>query len=319
MCESSGGPEVMVLKEIADPVPKADEVVIEVVTAGVNRADILQRQGYYPPPPGESEILGLEVAGVVVAIGDKVRSRAVGDKVCALLAGGGYAQQVAVPASLTLPVPANVPLPSAAALPEALATVYYNLVELAAIVRGDRILIHGGGSGIGTAAIQIAKAYGAKVACTAGSKAKLQVAESLGADLLINYHDQDFVTELKAVGGADVILDIIGAKYLPRNIDALKSHGRLLVIGLQGGRKGEIDLARLLMKQGAVYASSLRALPLARKARLIAAVERDLWPLVEQGKYQPLIDRVLPITQVADAHGLLEGGEITGKVLLSFD
>lgn len=312
--KAPGGPEQLMLGQAPSPEARDGEVLVDIHAAGVNRADILQRQGHYPPPPGTSEILGLEISGVVATNGTDF---AVGDRVCALLAGGGYAGQATVPEGQLLRMPDGMSFEAAAALPEALCTVYYNLVLRAGLKAGEMLLIHGGGGGIGTMAIQVAKALGARVACTAGSAAKLDAAAALGAEILINYRDEDFVERIGAAGGADVILDIIGAKYLPGNVRALRRGGRLVVIGLQGGRKGELDLAQLLAKQGCVHATSLRALPAVDKAAIVAGVRADLWPLVAEGRIRPVVDQALPLESVAEAHRRIESGQVTGKLVLS--
>ncbi|MFE9256426.1 NAD(P)H-quinone oxidoreductase [Streptomyces sp. NPDC006879] len=328
-----GGPEVLTWSTVPDPVAGPGEVLIDVVAAGVNRADILQRQGFYDPPPGTSPYLGLEVSGHIAALGSGVFGWEVGQPVCALLAGGGYAERVAVPAGQVLPVPDGVSVVEAAALPEATATVWSNLfmgsggtftgsnLFMVAHVRpGETVLIHGGASGIGTTAIQLAKAIGARVAVTAGSPRKLARCAELGADILIDYRAEDFVSALhKATdgAGADVILDIIGAKYLERNVKALAVNGRLAVIGLQGGVKGELDLGALLTKRAAITATSLRARPLAEKAAITAAVREHVWPLTEAGRIRPVIDRTFPMSEAAAAHTALEAGDHIGKLLLS--
>ncbi|MET8545333.1 NAD(P)H-quinone oxidoreductase [Kitasatospora sp. NPDC004799] len=314
-----GGPEALVWAEVPDPVPAAGEVLVEVAATAVNRADLLQRQGFYNPPPGASPYPGLECAGRIVALGPGVSGWAVGDEVCALLAGGGYAERVAVPTGQLLPVPAGLSVEQAAALPEVACTVWSNVFLTAHLRPGETVLLHGGASGIGTMAIQLAKAVGARVAVTAGSPEKLARCAELGADILIDYRGQDFVEALReATGGAgaDVILDIMGAKYLQRNVDALAVNGRLVIIGLQGGVKGELDLNTLLRKRGAVIATNLRGRPLAEKAAIVAAVREHVWPLVESGVVRPVVDRVLPMADVAEAHRVLERGEQVGKVVL---
>ncbi|GAA1271890.1 NAD(P)H-quinone oxidoreductase [Kitasatospora nipponensis] len=314
-----GGPEVLTWAKVADPVPGEGEVLVEVAATAVNRADLLQRQGFYPPPPGTSEYLGLECAGRIAALGPGVSGWAVGDEVCALLAGGGYAELVAVPVGQLLPIPRGLGLVAAAALPEVAATVWSNLFMVAHLHPGETVLLHGGASGIGTMAIQLAKAVGAKVVVTAGSEKKLARCRDLGADVLVNYRDQDFVAAVAEATdghGADVILDIMGAKYLQRNVDALAVAGRLVIIGLQGGVKGEVDLSVLLRKRAAVVATSLRPRPLAEKAAIVAAVREHVWPLVESGVVKPVIDRVLPLAEAAEAHRALEAGEQVGKVVL---
>ena len=255
-----GGPDALVLADVPDPVPGAGEVLVEVAASAVNRADVLQRQGFYEPPPGASRYPGLECSGRIAALGPGVTDWKVGDEVCALLAGGGYAERVAVPVGQLLPVPKGVDLVMAAALPEVTATVWSNVFQVAHLRPGETLLVHGGSSGIGTMAIQLGKAVGARVVTTAGSARKLAACRDLGADVLVNYREQDFVEELGR-HGADVILDVVGAAYLARNIDALAVNGRLVVIGMQGGAKAELNLGRLLVKRAAVIATSLRARP----------------------------------------------------------
>lgn len=315
-----GDTDALVLAEVDDPSPAAGEVLIDVAAAGVNRADLLQRQGFYNPPPGSSPYPGLEVSGRVRALGDGVEGWSIGDEVCALLVGGGYAQKVTAPAGQVLPVPSGVSLLAAAALPEVVCTVWSNVFMTANLLPGETLLVHGGGSGIGTMAIQLAREIGARVAVTAGSQAKLDACRDLGADILINYREQDFVEELtKATdgAGADVILDVIGAKYLERNLRAVATNGRIVVIGLQGGAKGEINLNRLLTKRVALVATSLRARPLQEKAAIVAAVREHVWPLIEAGKVTPIVHRTLPLDQAAAAHRILEESSHIGKVLLT--
>lgn len=315
-----GGPEALVVSAVPTPEPRAGEVLVRVVAAGVNRADSMQRQGHYPPPPGESEVPGLEVSGVVEALGEGVDGWSVGDEVCALLAGGGYAEHVRVPAGQLLPVPAGVSLEDAAALPEVACTVWSNVFLTANLQPGEVFLVHGGSSGIGTMAIQLAKAVGARVAVTAGSAAKLDACRELGADVLVSYRDEDFVERVREATdghGADVVLDNMGAKYLGRNVDALAANGRLVVIGLQGGRVGELDLGKLLAKRGAVIATSLRARPHAEKASIVAAVREHVWPLVEDGTVRPIVQSRHPLESAADAHRELEESGHIGKILLT--
>lgn len=315
-----GGPEALALAEVPDPTLAPDEVLLDVVAAGVNRADLLQRQGHYPPPPGASAYLGLECSGRVAAVGADVTGWAVGDEACALLAGGGYAARVAVPAGQLLPVPAGVSLVDAAALPEVACTVWSNVFMTAALAPGEWLLVHGGSSGIGTMAIQLAHALGAHVAVTAGSAEKLEVCRSLGAEVLVNYRAEDFVEAVKAAtdgAGVDVILDNMGAKYLARNVDALAAYGRLVVIGLQGGTRAELDLGVLLRKRASVAATSLRARPADEKAAIVAAVREHVWPLVASGAVRPIVHARMPLAQAADAHRLLESSTHIGKVLLT--
>jgi putative PIG3 family NAD(P)H quinone oxidoreductase len=317
-----GGPEVLGWGEVPDPVCGPGEVLIDVEAAAVNRADLLQRQGNYPPPPGASEILGLECSGVISEVGADVTGWAVGDEVCALLSGGGYAERVAVPAGQLLPKPAGVELATAAALPEVTCTVWSNVFMLAGLRHGEVFLVHGGGSGIGTMAIQLAARAGARVATTAGSAEKLAFARELGADILINYRDEDFVEVVKeATGGhgADVVLDIMGAKYLARNVDVLATGGRMVGIGMQGGTKAELDLGKLMRKRASVAATTLRSRPATGpggKAEIVAAVRHDVWPDVERGVIRPIVDRRLPMARAAEAHALLEASDHIGKVLL---
>lgn len=312
-----GGPDVLTWATVPDPVPAAGEVLVAVTASAVNRADLLQREGHYPPPPGASAYPGLECAGRIATLGDGVTGWQVGDEVCALLAGGGYAELVAVPAGQLLPKPANLTLVEAAALPEVACTVWANVGMAARLRAGETFLVHGGGSGIGTHAIQVAKQVGARVVCTAGSAAKLERCRALGADVAINYRDDDFVERLRELGGADVILDSIGAKYLARNIAALATNGRLVVIGMQGGTKAELDLASLLAKRGSIIAASLRARPVEEKAGIVAAVREHVWPWVESGAVRPVVDRVLPMRDAAEAHRAVEAGDNVGKVVLT--
>ncbi|MBW8799304.1 MAG: NAD(P)H-quinone oxidoreductase [Streptomyces sp.] len=314
-----GGPEALVWEEVPDPVPGEGEVLVEVVAGAVNRADIMQRQGYYDPPPGASPYPGLECSGRIAALGPGVSGWSVGDEVCALLAGGGYAEKVAVPAGQLLPVPEGLDLRQAAALPEVACTVWSNVFMIAHLRPGETLLVHGGSSGIGTMAIQLGKAVGARVAVTAGTKEKLDFCAELGADILVNYREQDFVAEVKQAtdgSGADVILDNMGAKYLDRNVQALAVNGRLAIIGMQGGVKGELNIGALLGKRAAISATSLRARPLAEKAAITAAVREHVWPLIAQGHVRPVIDRELPMAQAAQAHRVVEASEHIGKVVL---
>ncbi|WP_405711108.1 NAD(P)H-quinone oxidoreductase [Streptomyces xanthophaeus] len=318
--EQPGGPEALVWTDAPDPVAGEGEVLVEVAASAVNRADVLQRQGFYDPPPGASPHPGLECSGRITAIGPGVAGWSVGDEVCALLAGGGYAQRVAVPSGQLLPVPAGMDLVTAAALPEVVATVWSNVFMVAGLRPGETLLVHGGSSGIGTMAVQLAKAVGATVAVTAGGPEKLARCKELGADILIDYREQDFVAELRAAtggAGADVILDIMGAKYLARNLDALAVNGRLAVIGLQGGVKAELNLGALLAKRAAITATSLRARPLDEKAAIIAAVREHVWPLVETGRVRPVVHATFPMAEAAEAHRVLESSAHVGKLLLT--
>jgi putative PIG3 family NAD(P)H quinone oxidoreductase len=317
IASSTGGPEVLSVGELPDPTPGPGEVLVAVAATAVNRADTLQRQGFYPPPPGASDVIGLECSGTIAALGEGVEGWAVGDEVCALLAGGGYASYVVVPVGQVMPVPAGVSLVEAAALPEVACTVWSNVFMVAGLQPGERFLVHGGSGGIGTMAIQLASAVSAKVFATAGSAAKLAACAELGADVTINYREEDFVEVLKADGGADVILDNMGAKYLGRNVDALATEGRLVIIGMQGGSKGELDINALLRKRGAVIATSLRARPLADKAAICASVVENVWPLVADGTVRPIVHTTMPLEDVAAAHALMESSDHIGKIVLT--
>ncbi|PQM52800.1 NAD(P)H-quinone oxidoreductase [Mycolicibacter virginiensis] len=313
-------PEVLAWREVADLQPAPGEVLIRVAAAGVNRADLLQAAGLYPPPPGASDTLGLEVSGVIAAVGDEVSDWTIGQQVCALLAGGGYAEYVAVPAPQVLPIPTGVDLVDAAGLPEVACTVWSNLVLTAGLSEGQLLLVHGGASGVGSHAIQVARQLGAWVAVTAGSEAKLAFCRELGAEITVNYHDEDFVARVREAGGADVILDIMGAAYLDRNVDALASDGRLVVIGMQGGVKGELNLGKLISKRARVIGTALRGRPVEgphSKGAVVAAVTSELWPMLGDGRIKPVIGARLPITQAAEAHRMLSSGEVTGKVVLT--
>jgi putative PIG3 family NAD(P)H quinone oxidoreductase len=317
-----GGPEALGWGEVPDPVCAPGEVIVDVAATAVNRADLLQRQGFYPPPKGASAILGLECSGVVSEVGEGVTGWSVGDEVCALLAGGGYAERVAVPAGQLLPRPAGVELATAAALPEVTCTVWSNVFLRAALKRGENFLVHGGSSGIGTMAIQLAARAGARVFTTAGTAAKLAVCRELGADVTINYRDEDFVQRVEEEtdgAGVDVILDNMGAAYLGRNVDALAIGGRLVSIGMQGGTKAELDLGKLMRKRASVHATTLRSRPPTGpggKAEIVAAVRHDVWPDVERGVVRPIVDRRLPMSRAAEAHRVVESSEHIGKVLL---
>jgi len=315
-----GGPEVLRWTEVPDPLPAAGEVIVRVAASAVNRADLLQRQGFYPPPAGTPEYPGLECSGVVASVGDGVEGWSVGDPCTALLAGGGYAELVAVPTGQLMPVPAGVPLVDAAALPEVACTVWSNVVMDAGLREGDVLLVHGGAGGIGTFAIQAAVALGARVAVTAGSTEKLERCRELGAEILVNYRDQDFVDVVRAATGgrgADVVLDNMGGAYLQRNVDVLATGGRIQVIGMQGGTKGELNLGVLMGKRGQVRATTLRARPTSEKAAICGRVAAEAWPLVESGVIRTVIDRVLPMPDAAEAHRVVEASDHVGKVVLA--
>ena len=314
---SYGGPESLVLADVPDPVAGLGEVLVDVTASAVNRADLLQRMGFYHPPPGASPYPGLECSGRICALGEGVTGWRIGDEVCALLSGGGYAEKVAVPAAQLLPVPAGVSLTDAAALPEVACTVWSNVFLLAALQPGEVLLVHGGTSGIGTMALQLAHRHGSRVFCTVGSPAKAARALELGAERAVLYKDEDFVAVVRdEAGGADVVLDNMGATYLSRNVDVLSTGGRLVVIGLQGGAKAELDLGALLVKRAAVHATSLRSRPAAEKASIVAGVLAAVWPAIEAGEVRPVVDRVLPLAEVAQAHRLLEASTHVGKVVL---
>jgi NADPH2:quinone reductase len=315
----------LVWREVPDIAPAAGEVLIKVHAAGVNRADLLQAAGKYPPPPGASDILGLEVSGTIAAAGTNAERWQPEQEVCALLAGGGYAEYVAVPEAQVLPLPTGVNLTDAAGLPEVACTVWSNLKLTANLQVGQVVLLHGGASGIGTHAIQVARALGATVAVTAGSEAKLELCRKLGAQIAICYRDEDFVDAIRAATdgqGADVILDIMGAAYLDRNIDALAPDGQVVVIGMQGGIKGELNLGKLIGKRARVIGTSLRGRPVEGphgKAAITAAVVEYVWPLIAEGHVRPIVGATLPIRDAAEAHRLLESGEVTGKIVLTVD
>jgi putative PIG3 family NAD(P)H quinone oxidoreductase len=318
--EGAGDASVLNIRPVDDPRPAPGQVLVEVAAAGVNRADIGQRQGSYPPPPGASPLPGLEVSGVVIETADDVSGVRVGDRVCALLAGGGYAERVAVDARHVLPVPDRVNLVDAAGLPEALATVWYNVFERGRLSPGELLLVHGGSSGIGTMAIQLATALGSAVAVTAGSAAKLAACADLGARILIDYRRQDFVAELLAATdgkGADVILDAIAGSYLERDVRALATEGRIVLIGNQSGEEASLAVGRLMAKRGEIHGTTLRAQSADAKARILRSVLAEAWPLVASGAVRPIIDSRFPLEDAADAQRRMEGSEHVGKILLT--
>ncbi|MGW4424918.1 NAD(P)H-quinone oxidoreductase [Streptosporangium sp. NPDC004631] len=310
--DKPGGPDVLAWREVPDPVPGPDEVLVDVTASAVNRADVLQRQGFYHPPPGASPYPGLECSGVVAAVSSDVEDFRPGDRVCALLAGGGYAEKVAVPWQQVMRVPDGVDLVEAAGLPEAACTVWSNVFMVGRLRKDETLLVHGGASGIGTLAVQLAKAFGSRVVVTAGSAEKIARCLELGADEGIDYHDGDFAEKV----GADVILDIIGGRYLPENVRALKTGGRLVVIGMQGGSKGELDLGALLTKRASVHGTTLRGRPVDEKGVIVRGVVRNVWPLLDAGAIRPVIHTRVPMDQAAEAHRILESGEHIGKILL---
>lgn len=316
---SPGGPDVLRAVELPVSEPGAGEVLIRVAAAGVNRPDLMQREGKYPPPPGASEIPGLEAAGTIAAVGSGVERWREGDRVCALLAGGGYAEYCVAPAVQCLPVPAGLDMATAAAIPETFFTVWTNVFERGRLREGETFLVHGGSSGIGTAAIQLARAFGARVFATAGSPEKCAACERLGAERAVNYREEDFVAALLAATGGrgvDVILDMVGGDYFGRNLDLLATEGRLVQIAMLRGARADINLARLLLRRLTVTGSTLRSRAVEEKGRIAAALEREVWPLLEAGAVRPVIHAVFPLRQAADAHCLMESGTHIGKIVL---
>ncbi|MFD0481902.1 NAD(P)H-quinone oxidoreductase [Kineococcus sp. GCM10028916] len=316
--ERPGGPEVLVPTELPDPVAGPGEVVVRVAAAGVNRADVAQRLGHYPSPPGAPENPGLEVSGWIESTGPDV-GWSVGEPVCALLGGGGYAERVLVPVGQLLPVPQGVGVVEAAALPEVTCTVWSNVFTLAGLRPGELLLVHGGSSGIGTMAIQLARQVGARVAVTAGSAEKLQQCAELGAQVLVNYHDDDFVEAVRAFepAGADVVLDLVGAPYLARNLDVLATSGRLVVIATQGGTHAELDLGLLMRKRISLHATGLRYRDADDKATIVASVRDHVWPLIADGGVRPVVHETFPLAEAARAHEVMEGSSHVGKLLLT--
>ncbi|MGI5170551.1 NAD(P)H-quinone oxidoreductase [Spirillospora sp. CA-253888] len=310
-----GGPEVLEWTEVADPSPAAGEVVVDVAATALNGADVAQRMGLYPVPEGASPYPGLEVSGRIGAVGEGVTGWRVGDEVAALLSGGGYAQKVAVPAGQLLTVPNGVDLTEAAALPEAAATVWSNVVMTGGLVQGETFLMHGGAGGVGTMAIQIAKALGARVATTVSGADNARRVRELGADLTIDYKSEDFADH----GPYDVILDVIGGDYLERNLASLALDGRLVIIGMQGGFEGKLNLIELVFQRKSVFGTTLRSRSAAQKAAIVAAVQERVWPMIETGAVRPIIDRVVPMSQAAEAHRLMAQGGHFGKILLVND
>jgi putative PIG3 family NAD(P)H quinone oxidoreductase len=316
-----GGPEVLQVQDVPEPTPRPDEVLVDVVAAGINRADLLQRQGNYPPPPGASPYLGMECSGTIAAIGDAVAGWSIGDPVCALLSGGGYAERVAVPVGQLMHVPEGVGLVDAAALPETTCTVWSMVFGTTAgrLQPGERLLVHGGTSGIGTMAIQIAHERGAAVVATAGTERKVRFCRELGAEFAVNYREEVFdrrIQELTDGHGVDVVLDNMGASYLPRNLAALAMGGRLVVLGLQGGVQGELNLGVVLAKRATIHAAGLRGRTAAQKAEIVSETQANVWPMIEAGTVRPVIDRVLTLDDAGEAHRLVESSEHIGKVLL---
>jgi NADPH2:quinone reductase len=317
---AGGGPEVLVPEERPVPAPGPGEVLVKVAAAGVNRPDVMQRQGSYPPPPGASDIPGLEIAGEVVALGPGVTRFKLGDKVTALVAGGGYAQYCPVHETNALPVPANLSLVEAAAIPETFFTVWHNAFERGSLKGGETLLVHGGSSGIGTTAIQLAKAFGARVIVTAGSAEKCDACRKLGADVAVNYKSEDFVAATKAATGgkgADVILDMVGGDYIERNYEAAAVEGRVVQIAFQGGPRATVGFHRIMLKRLTHTGSTLRARPVADKATIARALEAKVWPLIAAGKVKPVIYRTFPLAEASAAHALMETSTHIGKIVLT--
>jgi len=314
-----GGPEELVVTDLSTPLPGVGEVLIKVTAAGINRPDVMQREGKYPPPPGASDILGLEVAGIITELGEGVTEWRLGDRVCALVAGGGYAEFCVASASTCLPVPTGVSMMEAAAMPETFFTVWTNVFERGQLVKGERLLVHGGASGIGTTAIQMAAAFGATVFTTAGSAEKCAACERLGATRAINYHEEDFVDVIKALtdnAGVNVVLDMVGGSYTPRNLNLLAKEGRLVQIAILGGPKTEINWIPVMLRRLTLTGSTLRSRPIAVKAAIAKALQAKVWPLVDSGKIRPVIHATFPLEEAAEAHRVMEAGHHIGKLVL---
>jgi len=311
-----GTDQPLTLAVVARPEPGPGEVLIRVAAAGVNRPDLTQRAGFYPPPPGAPETLGLEVSGVIETVGAGVSRWHEGDEVCALLAGGGYATYAIAHEGSVLPAPKNLPLTEAAALPETVFTVWANVFEAAALKPKETLLIHGGASGIGTTAIQMAKAHGARVIVTAGDDAKVKFCEKLGADRAINYRTQDFESVVRDLGGADVVLDMVGGPYVQKNLNLLNDNGRCVMIAFQQGPQAEVNLMRLMLKRLTLTGSTLRSRSNEEKARIARAVHQNVWPWIEAGKVKPVIDSTFPLADAEAAHARLQSGAHAGKVIL---
>lgn len=318
--DAPGDEHVLTLSELPDPTPAAGEVLVEVAAAGVNNADLQQRQGHYPPPPGASDVLGLEVSGTIRALGADVTGWAVGDRVCALLAGGGYASLAVVPASQLLPVPDGLDLVQAAALPEAACTVYSNLGMIAGLRPGQTLLVHGGTGGMGSHAVLWAKALGARVIATSGGERKVAASRELGADLVIDHRTEDFVARAKEFTdgvGVDVVLDVVGPDYLERNLDVLAPNGHIAVIAAGSGSEATLPFGVLMRKRATISGTTLRARPLAEKTAIVEAVRAEVWPFVVDGRVRPVVDAVLPLAEAAEAHRRIASGDVIGKLLLT--
>ncbi|MFG1320625.1 NAD(P)H-quinone oxidoreductase [Xanthobacter autotrophicus] len=322
LISAPGGPEVLVPGTRPVPAPAPGELLVKVEAAGINRPDVMQRKGLYPPPPGASDIPGLEIAGTVVALGEDASRFKVGDRVCALVTGGGYAQYCTTHEATALPIPEGLSAAEAAALPETAFTVWSNIFERGQLKAGETLLLHGGSSGIGTTAIQLAKAFGARVVVTAGSDEKCAACVALGADLAVNYRTQDFVAEVKsftAGKGANVILDMIGGPYIQKNYEAAAMDGRIVQIAFQQGAKAEVDFMRLMLKRLTHTGSTLRSRPVAEKAALAAAIVEKVFPLIAAGKYRPVMDETFPLANAAAAHARMDASAHVGKIVLTVD
>ncbi|MFG1182452.1 NAD(P)H-quinone oxidoreductase [Xanthobacter versatilis] len=322
LISAPGGPEVLVPGNRPVPAPAAGELLVKVEAAGINRPDVMQRKGLYPPPPGASDIPGLEIAGTVVALGEGASRFKLGDRVCALVTGGGYAQYCTTHEATALPIPEGLSAAEAAALPETAFTVWSNIFERGQLKAGETLLLHGGSSGIGTTAIQLAKAFGARVVVTAGSDEKCAACVTLGADLAVNYRTQDFVAEVKSFTGgkgANVILDMIGGPYIQKNYEAAAQDGRIVQIAFQQGAKAEVDFMRLMLKRLTHTGSTLRSRPVAEKAALAAAIVEQVFPLIAAGKYRPVMDETFPLANAAAAHARMDASAHVGKIVLTVD
>lgn len=322
--EQPGAPEVLKLGERPVPSPGPGEVLIRVAAAGVNRPDVFQRQGNYAPPPGATDIPGLEIAGEIEVIGEGVESWVPGDQVCALVTGGGYAEYCVAPAAQCLPIPRGLTLLQAAALPETYYTVWSNVFDRGGLREGEVFLVHGGSSGIGTTAIQLAKAFGARVFATAGNSEKCKVCEDLGAERAINYREEDFVEVIREATaeapqgkGADLILDMVGGDYIPRDVKLLRPDGRLVLIAFLGGSRAEVDFQQVMVKRLTITGSTLRPRPITFKAAIAANLQAQVWPMLEAGKVRPLIHRTFPLAEAAAAHALMESSSHIGKIMLT--
>lgn len=311
-----GGPETLCVEELADPVPEAGEVLIDIAAAGLNRADALQRRGRYNLPPGAGDIFGMEVSGRIAGLGPGVTGFRTGDDVVALLASGGYASLVAVPAGQLLPVPSGVGIIDAAGIPEVAATLVSNVVMTGSFQEGATVLIHGATGGIGTFGIQLVKAMGGRVAVTASTPEKLEAARALGADILINYTTEDFADVVDGLGGADIILDTVAGPYLDRNLQALAPFGRIVSIGMQGGAEGPLDFSKLMKKKASIHGTLLRDRPAWQKAEIMTRTREIVWPLIETGAIRITTDTIFPLSDVASAHAYFDSGNHVGKIIL---